>query len=279
MRPTVVWHLLAGTMLTSGCAHPLVREDASLQTYFGTHDAAFVLRDLSTGHETRYGGTHCERRVSPCSTFKVPHLLAAVDAGVADETTVFKWDGTPLGSDTWDQDQTLPTALRRSAVWCFEIIARDLGRERERHYLRLFDYGNRDCSGPLDRFWIMSSLKISAAEQVGFLARLYRGRLRVSEKAKSICLDAMIMERATDCVLSGKTGSGLHPGDTTLTVINNWFVGHLRVGEGEWVFATNIQGPVKNRLEAQNITLAILRDRIPGAAMPQGRASTVRTPG
>jgi beta-lactamase class D len=244
--------------LGAGCACKTVHEDPGLKVHFGRHDAAFVMRSLQTGVEIRYGGLRCEQRVSPCSTFKVPHTLAAVDAGAVDDKTVFKWDGMHRGFEAWNRDQTLHAAMQNSVVWCYQDIARRMGAVREQCYLDLFAYGNQDMSGGLEQFWLMSSLKISPAEQVDFLARLYGGRLPVSLQSMEVTRRVLVLERGDHYVLSGKTGSGVRDG----TLINNWFVGHVATGSGAWVFATNLQGSVKDRWEASRITRLILQQKI-----------------
>ena len=259
MRRICVGEMILALATVAGCAGPAVREDVTLGSYFGRYDAAFVMRDLRTSREVHYGGPRCNRRVSPCSTFKVPHTVAAIDAGLIDENTVFKWDGVHRTFEPWNQDQTLQTAMQRSAVWCYQEIARRMGLPRERHYLDLFQYGNRDCSGGLEQFWLMSSLKISPVEQVRFLDRLYTNRLPVPAHAVELTRRLLVLEQTGSCVLSGKTGTGVADGGK---VINNWFAGHVKTSRGEWVFATNLQGPVKDRFEAPRITRKLLQDTL-----------------
>lgn len=259
MRRLCVEGMILALATVTGCAGPAVREDVSLKAYFGQYDAAFVMRDLRTSREVHYGGLRCTRRVSPCSTFKVPHTVAAIDAGLIDENTVFKWDGIHRALEIWNQDQTVQSAMQRSAVWCYQEIARRMGLPREQQYLDLFDYGNRDCSGGLEQFWLMASLKVSPVEQVRFLERLYTSRLPVSAPAMELTRRILVLERTDACVLSGKTGTGMADG---AKVINNWFVGHLKTSRGEWVFATNLQGPVKDRFEAPRITRKLLQDKL-----------------
>lgn len=249
-----------GLVVMAGCAGRSVREDPGLRVHFGRYDAAFVMRSLQTGAEIRYGGPRCQQRVSPCSTFKIPHTLAAVDAGVVDDKTVFRWDGTCRAVEAWNQDQTLQTAMQHSVVWCYQDIARRMGARRERHYLELFGYGNQDMSGGLEQFWLMSSLTISPVEQVDFLARLYNGTLPVSRQSMEVTRRMLVLERGDHYVLSGKTGTGRRDGENAGMV--NWFVGHVATDSDEWVFATNLQGPVKDRLEAARITRLILQQKI-----------------
>jgi hypothetical protein len=47
----------------------------------------------------------------------------------------------------------------------FQEIARRLGADRERQYLRRLEYGNQDASGGLTTFWLGRTLAISPDEQ------------------------------------------------------------------------------------------------------------------
>jgi len=53
------------------------------------------------------------QRYIPASTFKVPHALFALDAGmVRDEFQVFEWDGEGRGLEAWNRDQNLRSSMR-----------------------------------------------------------------------------------------------------------------------------------------------------------------------
>jgi len=79
----------------------------------------------------------------PASTFKIPHALIALDAGIVrDEFQVFRWDGKAREVDAWNRDQTLRSSVRYSTVWVYQQIARQLGERRERGYLQRLGYGN-----------------------------------------------------------------------------------------------------------------------------------------
>jgi beta-lactamase class D len=119
-----------------------------------------------------------ERRYTPASTFKLPHALFALDAGVVrDEFQVLAWDGEKRFLEAWNRDQDLRSSMRNSVVWVYQGFARTIGVQRERNYLESIDYGNADPSGGVDRFWLDGALKISALEQISFLTRLYRNEL------------------------------------------------------------------------------------------------------
>jgi len=71
---------------------------------------------------------------------------------------------------------------------------------------------NRDqtlsTSGGIDHFWLGTSLKLSADEQVNFLHRLLRGQLPFSDRTIGILKEIMIVNKSDDAVLRGKTGMG-----------------------------------------------------------------------
>src|SRR5262245_28927928 len=57
------------------------------------------------GAATVVGGEECSRRTLPASTFKVPHALIGLQAGVITAQTVYKWDGKKRDYPVWERDQ------------------------------------------------------------------------------------------------------------------------------------------------------------------------------
>src|SRR5262249_44213651 len=149
--------------------------------------SCFLLFEEGVGEIRRGPSSSCAARVTPASTFKIPHALAAVDAGVVEGAdTTIKYDGREVAMELWRRDHTLATAMKYSVVWYFQEIATRLGVARERRYLERFDYGNRDSSSGLTTFWIGGSLQISPEEQLRFLQKLYGDRLPVHAPARAI---------------------------------------------------------------------------------------------
>ncbi|MEQ8435100.1 MAG: penicillin-binding transpeptidase domain-containing protein [Oceanicaulis sp.] len=223
---------------------------------------AILVRRLSDGAEWTGGGERVERPMIPASTFKIPNALIILETGVlADpDLDVLAWDGVERSSG-WDQDQTLRTAFRRSAVWAFQRWAREIGQERMGEAVSRLEYGNAGIGGPDDiaTFWLQGPLEISAREQVDFLARLHARALPVEPEVQDQVIDIMRHRQSApndgeNWTLYAKTGWAI--GDEPN---HGWYVGWLAAGEGAdaetWLFAVNVdlcyetgEGALRERL-------------------------------
>lgn len=175
-------------------------------------------------------------RFSPASTFKVLNTLIALDVGVvSDRHTQFVWDGVDRGSPTWNRDQTLESAFKVSCVWCYQEIARQVGRDRYAAELHSVDYGNQQIGPAVARFWLDGSLAVSGHEQIEFLRRLYARELPYQERHIAELIEIMQEERTTDYTLyakSGWTGPELGVG---------WYIGFVETEQGTALFAMNMR--------------------------------------
>ena len=215
--------------------------------------SCFLLYETGVGEVRRNPATTCSTRVTPQSTFKIPHALAALDAGVLrDVDTVLKYDGRPVDFASWRHDHSLSSAMRDSVVWFFQDIATKLGEKRERAYLDRFDYGNRDALSGLTTFWLGRSLAISPEEQVAFLRRFYAGQLHVAPAATKMVRQILLQPRGkvtnargehpfaapwpAGTVVAAKTGSG-PTGDGGAV---RWLVGRVERGSRSWIFVSNV---------------------------------------
>jgi beta-lactamase class D len=217
--------------------------------------SCFLLTELGVGEVRRAPNVGCAERVTPASTFKIPHALAAIDAGVvASSSTVFPYDGSSLPFPSWQHDHTLASAMRHSVVWYFQRVADLLGPVRENEYLVKFQYGNRDSTGNPRRFWVEDSLLISPDEQQAFLERLYTGRLPVSQFAMETVRDILIQPRGSITNASGSHAFGASwPEGTVLSAKTGrgdgvqWLVGSVRRGQRTWVFVACVTGVFAER--------------------------------
>ena len=179
-----------------------------------------------------------QRRYVPASTFKIPHSLFALDAGVLkDEFQVIPWDRIKRQTVAWNEDQTLRSAMRNSVVWVYQRFADELGAKREVGYMQAVGYGNALATGE-SPFWVEGDLAISCTEQITFLRRLYYNELPFRIEHQRLVKDVMIVEAGRSWILRAKTGwSGK---------IGRW-VGWVEWTNGPVFFALNIDTP--RRLE------------------------------
>jgi beta-lactamase class D len=197
----------------------------------------------------------CASRLSPASTFKVPHALIALETGVITAETIETWDGTKYQNRaSWEKPHSLESAIRNSVLWFFQRTATRIGPERMRGFLERFAYGNADTSGVPNAFWINGTLRISADEQVAFLRRFYRQDLGIRPEHQDKVFHALLqpagaVQNSTGVhklastwrpgtELSAKTGGGMALIDPELRV--SWLVGRVTLGGQHYVFASNI---------------------------------------
>lgn len=266
------------TLASSAALAPGPNPDAARQTpaIAPASGTCFLLHEVGVGELRRAPAEACRTRVSPQSTFKIPHALAALDAGVITAAdTAFAYDGSPQSFDAWRRDHTLATAMRSSVVWWFQRVAVKLGATREQDYLRRFAYGNADSSSGLTTFWLGGSLAISPEEQVQFLLRLYANRLPVSEDAMSIVRTVLVQPPGLvvnaagehpfggpwppGTVVSAKTGGGRDRSGQQV----RWLVGHVSREHRSWVFVSAVIGD----------------DKTPPLAAVEGAAQALRREG
>jgi beta-lactamase class D len=253
----------AGSVVVEGQTQtgPPATTQPDLASYFKPYPAgAFVLYDLKRNRYVRHDEARCRERFSPYSTFKIPNSLIGLDTGVIPDAEFrIKWDAEKypafnrdtLPFSAWWEDQTLRTAFKRSVVWYYRELALKVGEKRMKEYVDKLDYGNEDASGPLNGFWLNSSLKISADEQVEFLRRLYKEELPVSKRSLKILKEIMTLEETPDHKLSGKTGGGSISEGRYL----GWFVGFLETKDGTYIFATEIEGPTYLSIRDERIAV------------------------
>lgn len=219
--------------------------------FFSDHNGTFILRDVKTGETFVYNQERANTRQTPESTFKVPNALIGLQVkAVRDEYDVKRWDGVKHEFDTWNRDHTLGSAMRESAIWYYQEMARDIGEQTMNDWLQKISYGNEDISGGIDQFWLSSSLKISAFEQVDFMEKLYKEELPFDKLVMKTVKRMMIQEEGDHYTLYGKTGTRLS--DLGL----GWFVGFIKADNSSYVFVTNIDS---TGTTAKNITLNILK--------------------
>jgi len=99
---------------------------------------------------------------------------------IKDSEFVIPWDSKKYPAQDslmpeWNRDHTLRSAIKYSVVWYYSELAKRVGESRMKEWVTKLGYGNKDISGGIGRFWLRSSLLISADEQIEFLNQSRRG--------------------------------------------------------------------------------------------------------
>jgi beta-lactamase class D len=253
------------------CTPPAVATSTSIPTQ--SPPSCFLLYEIGSGESRRIGDA-CATRVTPASTFKIPHALAALDSGVlAGPDVVFAYDPAfssraADGPSVWRQSHTLATAMRYSVVWYFQRVAVLLGPDRERAYLERLEYGNRDASSGPTTFWLDEGLRISPEEQEKLLVRLYEDALPVSKAAMRTVRQILVQPAGVVVNALGEHPfdapwpEGTTVGAKTGTADNvTWLVGSVQRGGRSWVFVSCVMAPsARDPLAAIRLGATSLRE-------------------
>lgn len=207
----------------------------------------FMLQSLTTSKRFVSDPVECEVRTSPASTFKVPHSLIALDAGVVtDPLAAVKWDGTDHTYDVWERDHSLDSAVKWSVLWFFRRTAGRIGRERMLRGLKKIRYGSDTFERDVTSFWVNGDLLVSPREQLTFLRRLFRYELPHARKHVHIVKAALLMPpgkitnaagvhdfalTAPNAIVRAKTGNTTVDGERS-----SWIVGLIEVRGRQYVF-------------------------------------------
>ena len=174
------------------------------------------------------GTLDAEARLLPCSTYKLPHALIALEAGVISlDRNTFTCDPAQCHSDHGTLG--LESAIRQSCLSYFRQVARRLGVDREAAGMKALGYPGRGSLTPADAFWVDSpSFGITLREQLTWIHRFYTEDLGVKPAHLAAVRAATRRTEMPAWTLWGKTGStGAHGGHP-----HGWFVGRVQWKDG-----------------------------------------------
>lgn len=253
MKPLLLMFALALPMLAQA-------EDEGIARIFQAHgvEGTMIVTALPSGQTYIHNDARATRRYPPASTFKILNtLIAAQEWVVADRDTPFKWDGREREMPDWNRDQTLSSAFKVSCVWCYQGIARKVGTDTYRRYLRQVGYGVLADPFDLTTFWLTDQLQISAQEQVAFLKKVSQRQPPFGAHAYQVLQDVMLVERAPSYRLYAKTGWAARSQPQI-----GWYVGYVERQGEVWLFATNLDLRSDKDLPLrQAITRAVLEEK------------------
>jgi beta-lactamase class D len=241
MKHALLVFIFAGTALATE-----IREEAGWGRFFENRKLVGTMVVLDEGERVMHvwNPKRAKTPFPPASTFKIPNALIALDAKVVkDLDEVIPYGGTKEFMKEWERDMNLRDAMKLSNVAVFHQVARRIGLERMREKLEVFDYGNEKIGDDIGhRFWLGGPLKISAIEQVGFLAKLVKGKLPVSAESVAQVKTLIRYGEKDGSLIYAKTGwTGTQEPQT------GWWVGWVEKDGKVYPFAMNAVIPTMEK--------------------------------
>ncbi len=229
-------------------------EDLDIAKLFNEKNfkGTIIITSLDGGKTYTHNDERANTRFVPASTFKIPSTLIALEeSAVANENEIIKWDGKDKGIPVWNKDHSMETAFPSSCVWFYQELAQRVGKDKYRKYLKKMKYGNEQVGPEITTFWLEGDLKISTAEQITFLKKLYTREYPFKSSSYEALRNLMVIERTPAYTIRAKTGWSQKVG---------WIVGYIESGEKVWFFATNMDiAKLEDCHFRQEITLEVLR--------------------
>lgn len=227
-----------------------------LKKFYEEHQVkgSFILYDQKNDRYTYYNQEQKNTPFTPASTFKICNSLIALETGaVKDEHTVSKWDQKERPVPAWNTDTDMKNAFKNSTVWFYQELAKRVGEEKMKFWLKKANYGNGDISGGIDGFWLWGGLRITPAQQIDFLRNLQQNKLPFSARSMNIVKDIMIAKSTKDYVIRAKTGNGKQG-----HLYVSWYVGYITIADNVYYFSNCIQSEDKKEdFKKAGVSIAI----------------------
>jgi len=200
-------------------------------------EGSFVLYDQQKDKCIFYNQQQFKQSFSPASTFKICNTLIGLETGVIkDENFVILWDSVVRQNPNWNGDHDLKNAFKNFTVWYYQELARRVGGEKMKYWIDKANYGNKDTSGDIDKFWLKGGLRITPEQQIDFLNRLHDNQLPFSQRSIDILKKIMIVKDTLNYVLRAKTGwAGNDKEDF------GWYVGYLEKENNTYYFSNCVR--------------------------------------
>ncbi len=228
-----------------------------LDSIFSGYSASFIVTESNGNLIYSFNPEEDNKPDSPCSTFKIFNSLVALETKtIPDENYLMKWNGEKTWNENWNRDHTLRSAFPFSVVWYYRELARMIGHDSMQKYIDLADYGNKDLSGGIDKFWLVNSFKVTPMDQLKLIKGLVNCELPFSKRNIDIVKSIMILHQDSISVFRGKTGSGSYDGKTD----TGWFIGYITIRDSVKLFVIRLNGPGASGLKAKGMLIKIFNE-------------------
>ncbi len=231
------------------------QESMDLSALFGDLKGTAVYLKPSTQKIMLYNKDLAEQRFSPFSTFKIVSAMLGLKYGVVKNAqSTLQYNGTTYWLPAWNKNVTFKEAFQSSCVWYFRQLIDEIPEKQVEEYLRALQYGNADVSAwqgngsnalkELNGFWLNSSLRISALEQVKVMHHLFYMASPYPKADRELVEDFMHVGHGSVYGKTGSDGKG-----------QSWFVGFVKKGLYKDYFAFYVQNAKDSAPHAKNIAL------------------------
>jgi len=239
--------LLLSFLLTS-CSQNNVTEDNSFKKYFDSAgvSGSFGLFDNGQGHFTIYDLPRFRDSVFlPAGTFDILQSLIGIQTGVV-------------------KDDSALIAIDRDNG--FGQLATRIGRDTLKKWVDSLRYGNKNCDGPVDSFWLNNHLKITADEQLGLIKKLYFDQLPFFQHTQVVVRRIMLTEKNANYQLSYRTGLGVKEDGHAI----GWIMGWIEENKHPYFFVLNLESAGPN-LDIRQSGLPVLKSILQQMEFFQGK--------
>jgi beta-lactamase class D len=172
---------------------------------------------------------------------------------IKDENFIIPWDSITRQYQKWNADYDMKSAFKNSVVWYYQEVARRVSSEKMKFWLDTVNYGNKDTTGGIDKFWLTGGLRITPEQQIHFLKRFYENNLPFSKRSIDIVKKIMIAEETSEYTIRAKTGWG---SQDNLDI--GWYVGYIETEKDVYFFANCIQTNDYSNKEFANARIDIV---------------------
>jgi len=241
--------------------------EINLTEYFQGIEGCAVIYDEIKNEYLIHNPKLSEKRVSPCSTFKIVSTLIGLKSKtLEDENTILEWNGMHYPTEEWNQNLTLKQAFQVSCIWYFREVIDKSGEEFIQQTLSALSYGNCDTSqwagnnvntgyNELNGFWLESSLLISPREQVDTMLSLFNHNAKMYKDFTPTIKKIMEIDNSlSNTKIYGKTGTGTEKA---------WFVGFFEKESQPYYYAILLYDSNSDNIsgqKAKEITLNIIEN-------------------